>query len=186
MLLILIKAIYVIIHIVIGVYDFSFYRIPNVLLGALLVLYGLYAPFYVGVENIISSLIVFAIVLAIGFGLFVTKIIGGGDAKYIAVASLWMGTHEIIQFILIVALVGGGVGIVYLLLRDHVMRLSDWVWSQIQKAETRYPFLQGLWMGSGAGAEEGKRENINSRLVPYGTAIATGAIIMLAFNPLIH
>lgn len=186
MLLIFIKTIYVTIHFVIGVYDFSFYRIPNILLGVLFLLYGLYAPFYMAGEDILTSLLIFIVVLAIGFGLFATKIIGGGDAKYIATASLWMGIHGIIQFIFTVAVVGGLLGFIYLFFRDHIMRFSDWVWSHIQKMEARYPVLQGLWVGSGTGVEAGKRENIDSRMVPYGIAIATAAIIMLAMNPLTH
>src|SRR5437016_1446584 len=112
--MILIQTIYIIIHVLIGVYDFSFYRIPNVLLGALLVLYGFYAPFYMGIEDIMISLVIFAIVLAISFALFAGKIIGGGDAKYLATASLWMGAHGIMQFLFIVALLGGLLGIIYL------------------------------------------------------------------------
>jgi len=182
MLLMLVKIVFVLIHVAIAIYDFSFYRIPNVLLGGLLVLYALYAPIYLGSEKILSALIVFAIVLVISFGLFAIKYIGGGDAKYISVASLWAGGAGVVKFIFLVALIGGVLGLAYLLLRDHLARLSDKVWVQIQKGETRYPFLQYLWIGSGIGAEEGKREAISSRMLPYGVAIATGAIIMMMFN----
>ena len=184
--MIFIQTIYIIIHVLIGVYDFSFYRIPNVLLGALLVLYGFYAPFYMGIEDIMISLVIFAIVLAISFALFAGKIIGGGDAKYLATASLWMGAHGIMQFLFIVAVLGGLLGIIYLLLRDPLMRLSDWIWSQFQKAESRYPIFQKLWLGSDAGVEAGKRENINSHMLPYGVAIATAAIVMWTILPLTH
>ena len=184
MFLILIKTIFILINIIIGVYDFSFYRIPNLLLGGLLVLYGLCAPFYIGVGGILNAFLVFAVVLVLGLILYTSKIIGGGDAKYLAVTSLWAGFPGVIQLIFIIALVGGLIGIIYLLLKDFVARLSDWMWSQFQKQEDRYPALQYVWVGSGVGPEKGKRDNISSRMVPYGVAIAIGAIIMILLNPL--
>ena len=182
MVLIFIKILYCLINILIGIYDFSFYRIPNLLLGALLVLYGLCAPFYMSPGSILSALAVFAIVLVLGLILYASKIIGGGDAKYFAVASLWAGFSGVVQLFFIIALVGGGAAIIYLLLRDHVARLSDGLWALIQKMEERVPTLQYVWVGSGEGPENGKRENISSRMVPYGVAIATGAIIMMLYS----
>ncbi|HUX78880.1 MAG TPA: prepilin peptidase [Alphaproteobacteria bacterium] len=184
MFLVLIKIIYVLINISIGVYDFSFYRIPNLLLGALLVLYGLSAPFYLSYDNILTSLVVFAVVLVVGLILYALKTIGGGDAKYLAIASLWAGFPGVVQLVFLIAFVGGGLAIIYLLLRDHVARLSDWVWNHIQKTEESFPILQSLWLGSGIGPEKGKRDNISSKMVPYGIAIAIGSIIMILLQPL--
>lgn len=179
MLLVFIKIIYVLINVIIGVYDFSFYRIPNILLAALLVLYGVFAPLYMSYENILIALAVFAVVLLLGFILYTTKMIGGGDAKYVVVISLWAGFPGVMQLILIIAFVGGVVAIFYLFFRDHIGRLSDWVWDHIQKGEKHFPVLQYVWIGSGRGPEMGKRENISSRMIPYGIAIAIGAIIMM-------
>ncbi len=184
MFLILIKAIYILINLAIGVYDFSFYRIPNLLLAALLVLYGLCAPFYMSFENLLISFVVFAVVLVAGFILYILKIIGGGDAKYLAVSALWAGFPGVVHLIFLVAVVGGLVAIIYLILRDYVARLSDWLWSQIQKAEERFPILQSVWVGSGKGSEKGKRENINPRMVPYGIAIAIGACMLTILKSL--
>jgi len=184
MLLILIKVVYVFLHLFIGVYDFSFYRIPNLLLGALLVLYGFYAPFYVEGGELLRSLGVFVLIFAVGFGFYALKFFGAGDAKYLAVTSLWVGSYGILPFVLIVAVVGGFLGLIYLTFRDHLARLSDWAWSQIQRGEERSLLCQFIWTGSGSGAERGKRENISSRMIPYGLAIAAGAIIMMTLNPI--
>jgi Flp pilus assembly protein protease CpaA len=184
MTLIIIKTLYVLLNVAIGIYDFSFYRIPNLLLGVLLVLYGLCAPFYMNFESIISALIVFAVVLVTGLILYSLKTIGGGDAKYLAVASLWAGFPGVVQLIFVVAIAGGIIAVIYLLLRDYVARLSDWMWGQIQKIETRSPAFKALWMGSGTGPELGKRDNIDSRMVPYGIAIALGSIILMLLHPL--
>ncbi len=178
MLLIFIKVVYIFIHLLIGVYDFSFYRIPNLLLAVLLILYGFYAPLYIGFDGILTALLVFATVLIIGLALFASKIIGGGDAKYLALISLWAGFPGVVQVMFLIAVVGGLMAIVYLLLSNYVVRMSDWAWKQIQQVESYCPSFQYMWLGSGEGPERGKRENISTRVVPYGVAIATGAIIM--------
>jgi prepilin peptidase CpaA len=125
MIFILIKALYIFINVLIGIYDFSFYRIPNSLLAALLVLYGICAPFQMGYTDLMHSLIVFGIALIIGLALFAGKIIGGGDAKYIAVVSLWAGFPGVISFLFFTAIVGAVIAVLYLVTRDHIARLSD-------------------------------------------------------------
>jgi len=182
----IILALVILTHALIGIFDFSFYRIPNLFLGLLVVLYGLYAPIYLDFHAIWGSLIIFAIMLVISFSLYALKIIGAGDAKYIAVASLWAGTHGIVPLLFFVSLAGAAVSLIYLFLRNYIGRFSDLIWIYIQKAETDHPKLQSIWVGSGTGPERGKRENIGPRMIPYGIAIATGSIIMLMMNPIIH
>jgi Flp pilus assembly protein protease CpaA len=185
-MLLMILALFVLMHVLIGLYDFSFYRIPNVFLGALLVLYAFYATLYLDFNTILYSLVIFVVIFALGFALYALKAIGAGDAKYIAVASLWFGLHGIVPLLFLTSVVGGGLAIVYLIFRDPVGRASDWTWSKIQKAEMSYPKLQSIWVGSGTGPEREKRENIDSRVIPYGVAIATGSIIMLMINSITH
>lgn len=178
-MLFVILTLFVFIHFLIGVYDFSFFRIPNVFLGILLVLYGFYAPIYLDVNTILSSLVVFTIMFALSFGLYMMKLVGAGDAKYIPVASLWCGAHGILPLLFLISLIGGGVAIIYLVFKDYIGRLSDVVWLKIQQLEVLYPKLQYVWIGSGIGPEMGKRENIGARMIPYGVAIAAGSIVLL-------
>lgn len=185
-MLFIIFALFLLTHLLISVYDFSFFRIPNVFLGALGLLYVLYAPIYLGLDTILGSLVIFASVLVVSFGLYALKIMGAGDAKYISIASLWFGVHGILPLLFLVSLMGGGLAIVYLIFRDPVARLSDWVWMKIQRAEEQHPRLRSVWIGSGVGAEEGKRENVGARMIPYGVAIAAGSIIMLGLSPITH
>lgn len=185
-MLFVILTLFLVIHVLIGVYDFSFYRIPNLFLAALLVLYAFYATIYLTPHLIFTSIGIFAVMLALGFTLYAFNVIGAGDAKYIAVASLWFGLHGLAPFLFTTSLVGGGLALFYLLLQDHTGRFSDWVWLKIQKGETDCPQLQHVWVGSGAGPEKGKRENIGSRMIPYGIAIAAGSIIMLMIEPITH
>lgn len=185
-MLFIILAFVSLIHLLIGVYDFSFYRIPNVFLATLLVAYVFYAILYLDLNTILNSLAVFVIMFILSFSLYALKVIGAGDAKYVATTSLWFGTHGIIPLLFLISIAGGVLAIIYLSFRDHIGRLSDWTWMRIQKAEALYPKLKNVWIGSGTGPEMGKRENIGSRVLPYGIAIATGSIIMLMINPITH
>ena len=182
----IIFTIFVLLNVLIAAYDFSFFRIPNILLAALLILYAFYAPLYLDIQTILNSLLVFAVAFAICFCLYLFKVFAAGDAKYIAVASLWFGAHGVIPLLFFVSLVGGGLALLYLAFGDHIGRLSDLIWMKIQAAEVRFPKLQSVWVGSGTGPEMGKREKIGSRVIPYGVAIAVGTIIMLAIHPMTY
>jgi prepilin peptidase CpaA len=183
MILLFIKILYITINVLIGLYDFSFYRIPNLFLAMLLVLYAFYAPLYLGLEDILNSLAVGGLMLFLSFLLFAFKFIGAGDAKYLSVTSLWVGLPGVISFILIFSLVGGILAVFYLVLRDPIGRFSDLIWLRIQKLEIRFPCFQSVWLASGGGPEQGKRVNISSRMIPYGIAIAFGAILVMVYNP---
>ena len=179
MIILIIKILFVFINAFIGIYDFSFYRIPNLFLIALLVLFGLTAPFILDLNEIINSFITFGVVFLICLILFLTKIFGAGDAKYFAVIALWMGYPNVIPFVLYTSIAGGGLALVYLIIHYPFARLSDLTWTFIQKLEARFPLLEFLWIGSGVGPEKGNRGYIKPKTIPYGVAIATGAIIMM-------
>ncbi len=179
MTLVSINAVFVLINVIIAIYDFSFYRIPNIFLGALLVIYGLYAPFYLSPDELLMSLVIFGVVLIVAFGLFSLQYMGAGDAKYLAVVSIWFGFAKVFQLILLIAVAGGVLAVICLVLQPYILRGSDLMWTLFQKGETRFPFLQYVWIGSGSGPEREKRENIPPRMIPYGVAIATGSILMM-------
>ncbi|EKE09335.1 MAG: hypothetical protein ACD_16C00192G0017 [uncultured bacterium] len=179
MLILLTKIIFILLNVLVGLYDFSFYRIPNSLLIGLLVLYGLTMPFILGFDEIMNSLVVFGVVLAICVIFFLSKIFGAGDAKYFSVVALWMGYPDVIPFVIYTSLVGGAVALLYLTAQHFLDWLSDFIWNLIQRLEERMPLFQAIWLGSGIGPEKGKREHIKPKVIPYGIAIAVGAIIML-------
>lgn len=182
MLILIIKTLFIFINALVAIYDFSFYRIPNILLIALLVLFGLTAPFTMGLNELINSFITLGVVFLVCIVLFLTKIFGAGDAKYFSVVALWMGYPGIFPFVIITSLAGGALALLYLIAQLHFGRLSDLMWTFIQKLEERLPFLELVWIGSGTGPEKGKREDIKPKTIPYGVAIATGAIVMTFFT----
>src|SRR3990170_8545847 len=125
MLILLTKIIFILLNVLVGLYDFSFYRIPNSLLIGLLVLYGLTIPFILGFNEIINSLLVFAIMLIICMVFFLSKIFGAGDAKYFCVVALWMGYPDVIPFVIYTSLVGGAVALLYLTAQHFLDLVSD-------------------------------------------------------------
>jgi prepilin peptidase CpaA len=53
--------------------------------------------------------------LCIGMGMFALRWFGGGDAKLLAVAALWLGFDQLLDYVLMVSLAGGilGTGILF-------------------------------------------------------------------------
>ncbi|MGI9513633.1 MAG: A24 family peptidase [Anderseniella sp.] len=112
------------------------------------------AAFYVGMplEQLAWHVAAGVIVLIFGFGLFATGLIGGGDAKLLAVAAMWLGMEQLIAFLIVMSLAGGALAI--------VMKL--WWWVRLE-AETR-------------GSKWVKSKLKSSIDLPYGVAIAVGAL----------
>lgn len=128
-------------------------RIPNFVSLALLVAFipmALVAG--IGLEAVAWHLGVGAAVLVIGFALFAFGLFGGGDAKLMAAAALWVGWDPVLFFIFAVALTGGGLSVLVVLLRKGLGLWPDWL---VKNAE-------GLF--------------VPNKAVPYGVAIAVGAI----------
>jgi prepilin peptidase CpaA len=59
----------------------------------------------------LGGLMVSAGLLVVGFVLFTTGRVGGGDAKLLAATSLWAGPGLLAEFVLITALAGGGIAL---------------------------------------------------------------------------
>lgn len=95
-----------------------------------------------------------AAVLVICFFLFQAGVMGGGDAKLISAAAVWTGLGAFGAFALWTSLAGGLLALALLIARTRV-----------QPAETRPAFLNRLLKPKGG--------------VPYGVAIAIGAIAAL-------
>ena len=92
-------------------------------------------------------------VLIVGMGLFALRWIGGGDAKLMAAAALWLGPAGLLPFVLFVGLAGGAFCLVL---------LSARTWLQV------YALNAPGWV---ARLLQPKGD------IPYGVAIAVGAVL---------
>lgn len=96
--------------------------IPNRISLALIAAFALLAPFsgipwQVLLANHVGAGI---FVLAIGVGLFACRTLGGGDAKLLASAALWLGFDNLLPFLLQMAIIGGALSLAVLAYRRFV------------------------------------------------------------------
>lgn len=148
--------------IVAGLKDLTTMTIPNWISAALLAGF-LPAALLVGLGpvQIAVHLGVALVALAVGVGLFALGWLGGGDAKLIAAVALWLGLAGAGQFVLWTAVIGGGFSLLLMLAR------------------------------AGAGAAAAGGPGWLARLlrprgdIPYGVAIAGGALIAFPSSVLV-
>lgn len=131
-------------------------RISLLLLGSFLVLGPLSGMSW---EVFGQHLATGAAVLTVGIILFSLRIFGGGDAKLIAAASLWLGSDQLGLFLGYVAIIGGILCTVILIYR---------------RIPTEAYALPG-WAA---------RLHLPKTGVPYGIAISGGALMIYPNTPL--
>lgn len=95
------------VFVAIAVSDVRSYRIPNVLCGALLALFPVFVLSAPQALHWQHNVIVFCFMSIAGVALFSAKLVGAGDIKLLAVASLWAGVALIPKLLLITAIAGG-------------------------------------------------------------------------------
>jgi prepilin peptidase CpaA len=147
--------------IVAGLRDAVSFTIPNWISLALL---GAFFPaaLTMGVPLAqigICAAVGFAALLA-GMGMFAAGWIGGGDAKLFAAAGLWLGWPATLPYLAVTALAGGALALTLLLMRSGWLR----------------PYTTGIGGWFGRLATPGEN-------VPYGVAIAVGALLAFPQSP---
>lgn len=130
-------------------------RISNITVG-LVLLGAVVAAAVAGPElKLWHNLAILAGLLAIGTPLFAAGKLGGGDVKLLAVTAAWFSLAAALKMLLAVCLAGGVLALLILALRTF--RWSDRMRSRV------------VLLRAGGG-------------IPYGVAIAAGALIMLALQ----
>jgi prepilin peptidase CpaA len=125
-------------------------KISNYLVGAVLLL-GIVAAVAAGPElSLWENAVVFVAALAIGTFLFGRGILGGGDVKLFAATVLWFEFGGALRFLMFTALAGGVLAVLIIILR--ALPLPESLRSRVRVLQPK------------AG-------------IPYGIAIAAGAII---------
>jgi prepilin peptidase CpaA len=158
MLNMLLLAVFPLLVIYAALYDFRHYRITNKFNLVLLLSFFPVAllagmPWQVMLDHLIS----FAVVLAAVFLLFaLTNKFGGGDAKMIAAAAIWIDFEMVPLYIVAITLAGA------------VLGGAMWLWRFVQVEI-------GVW-GNRDGAAT-RKVLMTSFNLPYGAAIAAGGII---------
>lgn len=135
--------------------DCTTFTIPNWISLALLGAFPLTA-LAVGLplQSVGAALLLGMAGLLVGMGMFAAGWIGGGDAKLLAASAPWLGLAGVGPFLLVTAVAGGGLAVSLLLLRS----------GRLAPVMTHGP----SWLARLATRGEN---------VPYGVAIAVGALV---------
>lgn len=176
------KLLFILTNIIIAAYDFAYYRIPNALILALLILYAIFAPLFLTPVAILLSILMAGLAFVIGLGLFRMRIIGTGDIKYFTVIALWAGLPHFAPFLFYTALIGGIIGVFSQVFFDLFLRSSQAIWTSFQNIEIAFPHSKKIWSLSGGGKEPNQRDKVDRRVIPFGLAIAGGAILIACLH----
>jgi prepilin peptidase CpaA len=139
-----------------AVSDLLWYRIPNLLTGALALLFVLAALPQALAQPWLAHLAVGGAVLVVCFALYLINAMGGGDVKLLAATALWMGPGLILPHLVLTAFLGLGLMILLLACRYGLKALRRLAPARVG----RLPLPTLLEPG---------------RTVPYGVAIAGSA-----------
>lgn len=98
-----------------------------------------------------THLAVGAAVLVVAIAMFSFNLLGGGDAKLLAAAALWMGSEQFLPYVTLVALCGGALAIAILMYRritpPAFLAARSWA-MRLHDAKTGIPY--GLALAAAA------------------------------------
>ncbi len=98
--------------------------------------------------------------LIVGIGMFAMNWCGGGDAKLLAACALWLGVPAILPFLLAMSVIGGALALGLVVARKMALGA--------------YVAAGPAWLGRLLQPEEA---------LPYGVAIALGALLAFPSSP---
>lgn len=160
MILTALAGLFLVLCVFAALHDINRLTIPNWLnlsLAALFVPAGLVSG--VPLEILGGHVLAGALAFVIAFGLFAFRIFGGGDAKMIPAVVLWMGPSAALPFTYWMAMVGGACA------------LALWLGRRAIPAAAVPGFMRAPFEPKAG--------------VPYGVAIAGGALIAGSASPLL-
>lgn len=141
-----------------ALHDIASFKIPNWVCLAIIGLfpvYGIVAGLDLNAWG--GHMLGGALGLLLGMALFATGGLGGGDGKLFAAAALWFGWSDFFSFLFLTMLAGGGLAVILLMVRRTL---------------TENIALGGILT---------HRAFAMGEPVPYGVAIAAGALWCLPF-----
>ena len=147
-----------------AVSDLRSRRIPNRLTAGSLII-ALVLRGIVGLGPLLDGLAGAGLALAVGLLLFALGGFGGGDAKLLVVVGAFLGFGPTVGALLLIGVLGGLLGIF-----EAVRRRS------ILPAAYNAAGMMRRWVTFGRKGEGRTLESPGAVAVPYGVAIATGAV----------
>lgn len=169
----------IIIGLIAALYDFMFYKIPNILVLALCLLAIPHLIFYISLDTAILTLgLAFAIII-VGFVCNKFGWIGAGDAKLLSVAVLWIAPQHVPAMILVMGLFGGFLAIAFLSIPTLIDTIRSTLITTTQPVMSHIPALSKYYK------EEFISAHVPEKLktpIPYGVAIALALVYVKFIN----
>jgi prepilin peptidase CpaA len=147
--------------------DLARYRIPNVIVGAVVTAFVIGAVFNLSWPALAWSVAAGVGMFLLGAGLFAFGLFGGGDVKLIAAMALWTGFADLPRFLFVMSVAGGLLGAIWLVRRR----------------------LRRPAAAAGAPASNGAPSIRLPNRIPYGVAIALAGLdffVVSPHSPLMH
>jgi len=138
-------------------------RIPNVVSVAIALLYPAHALASPGQAEWLASLLIAGLSFGIGFCLFMMRVMGGGDVKLFAAATLWAGPDLFTVLLIVTALSGALIAVA--MLAAGWLRPHEATTGQAASARARPP-----------------RSTAARHELPYGVAIAAGGLAVAVMH----
>jgi prepilin peptidase CpaA len=148
--------------------DLSRRRVPNAIVVAVMVLWTAHA-LSSGPAGAVEAVGVATAVLAVGFAAWRLGCVGGGDVKLTAALGLWAGAQHVLPMLLVIAVAGGVLAMIFLVLRHPACTII--------LSRPRLAAAASLALGASpaAPAEAGRpMDSSASATLPFGIAIAAG------------
>jgi len=145
-------------------------RIPNALTAAIAVLGLARLMLADDLGAAMHTLIASASVFTVAFVLFWRGAFGGGDAKLLTAMALLVGSHDLLDFLWIMSVCGGGLGLA-ILARDAFRARRRHTSQQLAGPSTLH------WAEPTPPSAR--------PTVPYGVAVASAAVVILILRPVL-
>jgi prepilin peptidase CpaA len=125
--------------------------IPNRISLALVAAFVIIVPFSgLPLSTITMHVAAGVLMLAVGIGMFAAGWVGGGDAKLLASAALWLGLPQLLPFLLLTGLLGGVLMLMIVMFRRYpagALPMPGWA-LRLHRSETGLPY--GIAIGGAA------------------------------------
>ena len=164
-----------------AVNDITRYRIPNVIVYAIVAAFAVGAVFNFAWPAIVWPVLAGVAMFLLGAGLFALGLFGGGDVKLIAAMALWTSFADLPRFLLIMGATGGLLGLVLLLKRRRQQPASTAVVAESSASSTsavslpEAPVSDASSSGTPASEAPAPRPTRKSH-IPYGVGIAIAGL----------
>jgi len=137
-------------------WDLASFTIPNAIPLALMAAFAVFAvviqmPLSIAAAHLFGGFVG----LVVGFALFALGYVGGGDAKLFACTALWLGVSDLMAYALFASVMGGALALMLMTARRIPLPAF---------------MLREAWLVRLHDAKSG---------IPYGVALAAGALLVL-------